>query len=71
MADDHRYESTPRAELYDPLIVPPPKGTKILVVNPGGVLLVSEWFEGAVAWGRLPQIPASVKARMSHGQTTD
>lgn len=53
------------AEMFDPEIHPPPKGVTLLVVNPGGVLSKSTWYEGALAWSYLPQIPQSVKQRVS------
>ena len=52
-------------ELFDPLTHTPPEGTMLLVVNPGGVLHKSTWYDGAIAWGYLPQIPMSVKLRHS------
>lgn len=57
--------TAPVAELLDPLINPPPKGVTLLVINPGGVLIKSTWFDGAIAWGYLPKIPQSVKDRIS------
>lgn len=51
--------------LFDPLLYPPPVGQTLLVVNPGGVLTKSTWYEGAMAWGYLPKIPDSVKLRHS------
>lgn len=58
-------QTTPVTELFDPEIHPPPKGTMLLVVNQGGVLIKSTWFKDAMAWGYLPQIPQSVKNRHS------
>lgn len=55
--------TAPVAELLDPLEHPPPRGQTLLVINEGGVLLKSHWYAGALAWGPLPRIPASVKAR--------
>jgi len=50
-------------ELYDPLVYPPPRGQTLLVINEGGVLIKSQWYDGAMAWGYLPKIPMSVKLR--------
>ena len=58
-------QTAPVAELFDPEIHPPPRGTTLLVINQGGVLIKSTWFNGAMAWGYLPQIPQSVKNRHS------
>jgi hypothetical protein len=52
-------------ELFDPLVHPPPVGASLLVINPGGVLTISQWYEGALAWGRKPKVPATVKARLT------
>ncbi len=52
-------------ELFDPEIHPPPAGETLLVINPGGVLTKSTWYDGAMAWGYLPRIPQSVKLRHS------
>jgi hypothetical protein len=49
--------------LYDPLINPPPKGVSLLLINEGGVLIIGQWYEGALAWGYKPKIPQSVKIR--------
>jgi len=57
-------------ELFDPLIHPPPQGTTLLVINPGGVLTKSTWYDGAMAWGYLPKIPQSVKDRHSPKRNT-
>jgi hypothetical protein len=55
-------------ELFDPLVYPPPAGASLLVINPGGVLTISQWYEGALAWGKKPKIPATVKARLTQKQ---
>lgn len=55
-------------ELFDPLVNPPPSGASLLLINNGGVLIVGQWYEGALAWGYKPTIPASVKARLTQKQ---
>jgi len=52
-------------ELYDPLIKPAPKGEPLLIIQEGGCLIKSQWYDGALAWGYLPKIPQTVKDRMS------
>ena len=52
-------------ELFDPELVPPPYGQDLLLINPGGVLITGKWFEGCLAWGFRPKIPATVKARIA------
>lgn len=65
MKPSDKIHTAPVAELFDPLTNPPPGGVTLLVINPGGVLIKSTWFDGAMAWGYLPQIPMSVKLRNS------
>lgn len=55
--------TAPVTELFDPLITKPPKGETLLVITEGNVLIKSQWYDGARAWGYLPQIPQSVKNR--------
>lgn len=50
-------------ELYDPEIHPPPRNKHLLLINPGGVLIIGFWFDGCLAWGFKPRIPQSVKDR--------
>lgn len=54
--------------LFDPLEHPPPLGEPLLLINDGGVLILGPWYEGALAWGRKPIIPATVKARLTQKQ---
>lgn len=51
-------------ELFDPLIHKPPTGVQLQLINPGGVLITGHWFDGCLAWGYYPKIPATVKARI-------
>jgi len=50
-------------EMLDPWLHPPPRGVTLLVINEGGVLIKSAWYEGALAWAPCPRIPKTVKAR--------
>ena len=50
-------------ELYDPELYPPPRGKMLLLINEGGKLIEGCWYEGALAWGYKPRVPATVKAR--------
>lgn len=51
-------------ELFDPLLKAAPRGTPLLLINEGGVLIKGHWYDGVLAWGYLPRIPKSVKDRM-------
>ena len=55
--------TAPVAELLDPEIHTPPKGVQLLVVTKGGVVIKAPWAADCIAWGYLPRIPESVKAR--------
>lgn len=58
-------KTAPVTELFDPLIHQAPKGETLLIIQEGGVLIKSQWYDGALAWGYLPKIPKSVKDRIS------
>jgi hypothetical protein len=55
-------------ELFDPEAHPPPRGASLLLINEGGSLIIGQWYEGALAWGFKPVIPATVKARRTKEQ---
>ena len=59
--NDH--PTNPDWQLFDPLLVAPPIGVSLLIINEGGTLIVSPWYAGALAWGYKPKIPLTVKAR--------
>lgn len=62
---DPRHPTARVTELFDPVLNPPPRnGEHLLLINPGGVLIIGPWSEGCMAWGYKPQIPETVKARM-------
>lgn len=54
--------------LFDPDLHPPPAGASLLLINEGGTLIIGQWYEGALAWGYKPVIPATVKARLTQKQ---
>lgn len=62
---DPKHKTNPEWKLFDPLLHPPPKGESLLLINEGGVLITGPWYDGALAWGRKPGIPQSVKDRMN------
>lgn len=53
-------------ELYfrDPDIEPPPLARSLLLLNPGGVLIVGNWTSDCLGWCPKPRIPYSIKAKM-------
>jgi hypothetical protein len=61
----------------DPAMDPPPRAASLLLLNPGGVLIVGNWTDDCLGWCPKPKIPASIKAKMTaahelqNTQTTD
>ncbi|MEO8297072.1 MAG: hypothetical protein ABI574_04615 [Burkholderiales bacterium] len=53
----------------DPAVDPPPAGVSMLLLNPGGVMVVGVWTDSAVAWAPKPKVPAAVKARLLRAAT--
>jgi hypothetical protein len=49
----------------DPETDPPPRNTSLLLLNPGGVLIVGTWSDDCLGWCPKPKIPESIKKRMS------
>jgi hypothetical protein len=62
---DPKHPTNPDWVLFDPLLRPAPKGETLLLINEGGVLIQGTWYPGALAWGRKPRIPQSVKERIN------
>jgi len=62
---DPLHPTTETTELFDPELHPAPRGVNLLLINEGGCLVVGPWYDGALAWGFKPRIPATVKARMN------
>jgi hypothetical protein len=62
------HPTNPRWVLFDPKEFPAPRGADLLLINEGGVLIRGQWYEGALAWGYKPVIPATVKARLTQKQ---
>jgi hypothetical protein len=52
-------------ELYfrDPDIDPPPRAVSLLLLNPGGVLIVGNWSDECLGWCPKPKIPDSIKRK--------
>lgn len=54
-------------QLYfrDPEIEPPPRATSMLLLNPGGVLIVGNWTDDCLGWCPKPRIPAELKFKIN------
>lgn len=57
--------TTAKFYLLDPDIDPPPKATSLILLNPGGVLIIGNWTEDCLAWAPKPKIPKSVKDKIN------
>lgn len=57
-------------ELYfrDPDIDPPPKAVSLLLLNPGGVLIVGNWTDDCLGWCPKPKIPKSIKDKRTKSE---
>jgi hypothetical protein len=69
---DLKHPTNKAWQLYDPAIYDAPRGVSLLLINNGGVLIIGQWYDGALAWGYKPTIPASVKfnQKKEHHETT-
>jgi hypothetical protein len=62
---DPMHPTTDEILMRDPDLDPPPKGASVLLINPGGVLIVGNWTNDCFAWLPKPKIPQSVKNKMA------
>lgn len=51
----------PNNYFYDAREIPPPLGTKILLLTVTGVCVIGTWNDGFIGWKELPKIPESLK----------
>jgi hypothetical protein len=51
----------------DPDIDPPPRACSLLLLNPGGVLIVGNWTDDCLGWCPKPKIPMSIKNKITGG----
>lgn len=56
--------TTDRLYFRDPDEDPPPKGVNMLLLNPGGVLVVGPWSNDCLGWCPKPRIPKSLKEKI-------
>lgn len=60
-----RQATTDQLYFRDPDVEPPPKATSMLLLNPGGVLIVGIWTDDCLAWCPKPKIPDALKEKIS------
>lgn len=58
------YVAAPGGVFLDPKKHPPPRGAKILMLNPSGVCVMGHWDPWFVAWCPLPIVPPELKERV-------
>lgn len=49
---------------HHPDDTPPPKGTKLQLLTPGGITVYGHWEDWAVAWAPLLKVPKELKQRI-------
>lgn len=59
-------------QLYfrDPEVDPPPRATSMLLLNPGGVLIVGTWTDDCLGWCPKPRISAELKRKINQKYTS-
>lgn len=64
MADEIVQVTTDQLLYRDPDTDPPPRGTSMLMLNPGGVCILGVWDDKNFGWCPKPKIPRSIKEKM-------
>ncbi|SHL40861.1 hypothetical protein SAMN05216428_102309 [Nitrosospira sp. Nsp11] len=59
-----RYHAAPPGEWLHPDDSTPPKGSKILMLNAGGIATIGLWQIGMAAWMPLPKVGPELKDRL-------
>jgi len=59
------HATTDQLYFRDPEIEPPPRATSMLLLNPGGVLIVGTWTDDCLAWCPKPKIPQALKDKIN------
>ena len=62
---DFKQVTTDQLYFRDPDVEPPPRATSLLLLNPGGVLIVGIWTDDCLGWCPKPRIPHSIKNKMA------
>jgi hypothetical protein len=61
--DKFQQATTDQLYFRDPDIDPPPKGTSMLLLNPGGVCVIGVWSNDCIGWCPKPKIPKTLKEK--------
>jgi hypothetical protein len=64
-----KFQQATTNQLYfrDPDVDPPPRGTSMLLLNPGGVCVIGVWDDSCIGWCPKPKVPKALRDK--HAQT--
>lgn len=65
---DQKYLAIEEPAWHHPDDSPPPKGTKLQLLTPGGIAVYGQWESWAVAWAPLLKVPQALKIRIRQEQ---
>lgn len=65
--DSFLQATTDQLYFRDPDVDPPPRGTSMLLLNPGGVCVIGTWSDECIGWCPKPKVPKELRAK--HAQT--
>jgi len=65
-----KFQQVTTNQLYfrDPDIEPPPRGTSMLLLNPGGVCVIGVWSDECIGWCPKPKVPKTLKEKNAKKQ---
>jgi hypothetical protein len=61
--DKFQQATTDQLYFRDPDVDPPPRGTSMLLLNPGNVCVIGVWDDTCIGWCPKPKIPKELKAK--------
>lgn len=64
---DPTQATTDQLYFRDPLVEAPPRGVSMLLLNPGGVLIVGQWSDDCIGWCPKPRVPRALKDKLTRG----
>lgn len=67
--DKFQQSTTDQLYFRDPDIDPPPRGSSMLLLNPGGVCVIGVWDDTCIGWCPKPKIPRALKEKHAHAKT--
>lgn len=59
--DKFAQATTDQLYFRDPDVDPPPRGTSMLLLNPGGVCIIGVWSDECIGWCPKPKVPRALK----------